>query len=259
MDDPLVEVLTLQRDGVVAELTHATAPRGGVLVLGGSGGGHPNRGIGVALAAAGWSCLALTYFGVPGLPQTLHEVPVEYAERALDLLRERVDGPLVVLARSRGTELAQLLALRRGGDVTALVLGVPGYVVVMGWPDGGAAWTLGGEPVPHHPDGWPTGPFPPDAPAAIALERFTGQVLLVSAGADDIWPSARFAQVIAGRRGALPTLHVHYPDAGHGIGLLLDDGTDGDPATRAALADVWPRTLAFLHDIAPGRAGAAVC
>lgn len=259
MDEPLAEDLTLARDGVVAELTCATAARGGVLVLGGSGGGHPHREIGAALAAAGWTCLALTYFGALGLPQSLHEVPVEYAERALDVLRERVDGPLVVLARSRGTELAQLLALRRSGDVTALVLGVPGYVVVTGWPGGGAAWTTDGEPVPHHPDGWPTGPFPPDAPAAIALERYTGQVLLVSAGADDVWPSGDFAQVIARRRGALPTRHVHYPDADHGVGLLLDDGTVDDPATRAALADVWPRVLAFLHGIAPERVGAAVC
>ncbi|SNC64707.1 Dienelactone hydrolase [Kytococcus aerolatus] len=248
----MTQHLTLEDDGLVGEFSAGNPFAPAILVLSGSGGGHPGARYLSVLNGAGFNVLALSYFGAPGLPQELHEIPLEYFDRALDWLRAHpgVDGYNVfVLARSRGTEAAQLLALRRPEEVTGLLLGSPTYVVVKAWPGEGAAWTRGGEPVPFHPEGWPTGPFPLDAPARIPLEEYPGPVLLVSGGADEVWPSRDFAEaIVATRQPPRVTEHLTYPHAGHGAGTLLTL----DPETAllhdaVAHGDAWPRALAFLN------------
>jgi hypothetical protein len=51
-----------------------------VLVFGGSGGGLMTSA--ALLAARGYPSLALAYFKAPGLPQTLHNIPLEYFAKA---------------------------------------------------------------------------------------------------------------------------------------------------------------------------------
>ena len=239
-------------DGLAAEFTAVDERGPAVLVFSGSGGGPPGREYLPALHAAGFSVLALTYFGAPGLPDVLHEIPLEYFERALTWLRghPRVDASRVfVMSRSRGTEAAQLLALRQPDKIAGLVLGAPSYVVVQAWPASGAAWTLNGNEVAYHPGGWPTGPFPSAPPALIPLDEYEGPVLLVSGGQDQIWPSADFAAVITSSRDSAGRLTEHwsYPDAGHAVGTLLNlDGTSTDPADVDARDDAWPRVVSFL-------------
>ena len=66
------------------------------------------------LAAHGYPALAVAYFGVPGLPQNLSAILLEYFERALGWLAAQpgVDpARLVVLGGSRGSEAAELLAV----------------------------------------------------------------------------------------------------------------------------------------------------
>ncbi len=197
--------------------------------------------------------MALTYFGAPGLPDELHEIPLEYFHRALSWLRAQphVDpARIFLMARSRGTEAAQLVALQWPDEVAGLVLGVPSYVVVQAWPRDGAAWTLRGEPVPFYPDGWPTEVFPHDPPAVIPLEHFPGPTLLVSGGRDRIWPSSMFARMLKERRDGAgrDTQWWDYPNAGHNVGTLLDLGDDkGGPALRSAHQDSWWRVLEFLR------------
>lgn len=245
--------LTRAVDGFVAQYAAVDGTAPAVLVFSGSAGGHPGSAYLPALRGAGFNGMALSYFGAPGLPGDLHEIPLEYFHDALTWLRAQpnVDPAQVFLmARSRGTEAAQLVALHWPSEVAGLVLGVPSYVVVRAWPRDGAAWTLGGEALPFHPHGWPTDGFPLDPPAAIPLERFPGPVMLVSGGKDSTWPSSAFATVIAKRRAAVGRITElrNYPEAGHAVGVLCDpcDGS-GDPSDVAARVDVWPRVLAFLR------------
>jgi hypothetical protein len=60
-----------------------TAPRPAVLVFGGSEGGLDDQMFGAALASAGYPTLDIAYFGEPGLPSTLKDIPLEYFARAL--------------------------------------------------------------------------------------------------------------------------------------------------------------------------------
>ena len=247
----MTESLTLQRDGIVGEFSGAGHAAPAVLVFSGSGGGHPGGNYLRALNSAGYTVLALTYFDGPGLPEELHEIPLEYFDRALSWLQGRPEVDrrnISVMARSRGTEAAQLLALDAPADISSLVLGVPTYVVVQAWPVEGAAWTRGDRPLPFHPAGWPTGPFPLDAPARMPIEDYEGPVMLVSGGRDEIWPSRDFADaIVAARGGQMVTEHVTYPHAGHGIGTLLTlDAEHAAPRDSLAHADAWKRVLSFL-------------
>ena len=65
-------------------------PLPAVLMLGGAEGGlHEDDA--ALLAAHGYVVLALAYYGMPGLPQTLTGIPVEYFGTALNYLRDRAD------------------------------------------------------------------------------------------------------------------------------------------------------------------------
>lgn len=253
-----MEALSVAGDGLVAdylavEELAVDEVRPAVMVFSGSGGGHPGPEYLPALHQAGFHAMALSYFGAPGLPEDLHEIPLEYFHRALAWLRAQphVDPEGVFLmTRSRGTEAAQHLALQRPAEIAGLILGVPSYVVVQAWPRDGAAWTLGGEPLTSHPDGWPTGDFPLDPPAAIPLEQFPGPVLLVAGGNDTVWPSSAFARVIRRRRDAAgrTTELLDYPAAGHAVGRLLNLAEEAaEPADFAARQEVWPQVIAFLR------------
>src|SRR3954452_12221726 len=96
--------------GVLCE-PHGTAPAPGVLLLGGSEGGVHERDARV-LAGDGFTVLTVAYFGAPGLPPGLVDVPLEYFFRGLDLLasRPRARTRLGVVGGSRGAEAALLVA-----------------------------------------------------------------------------------------------------------------------------------------------------
>ena len=100
-----VEVLDVRSHGLVGSFVTANGdPLPGVIVLGGSEGGSPAYAARL-LAAEGFSCLALRYFGARGLPRHLIEVPLDYVEAALGWLgaRPEVSGPhLGLLGVSRG-------------------------------------------------------------------------------------------------------------------------------------------------------------
>jgi dienelactone hydrolase len=85
--------------------------RPGVLLLGGSEGGmHEDDA--ALLAAHGYAVLALAYYGMPGLPSTLQDIPLEYFAQALRFLRmhAHVDGErLTVMGVSKGGEAALLI------------------------------------------------------------------------------------------------------------------------------------------------------
>ena len=79
--------LTGQLHGVLF-VPDTPGPHPGILVLGGSEGGMPSPKA-IWLAAHGYSALALAYFRVPGLPQELRDIPLEYFGQAISWMMHR--------------------------------------------------------------------------------------------------------------------------------------------------------------------------
>ncbi|MCP2098068.1 BAAT / Acyl-CoA thioester hydrolase C terminal [Actinosynnema pretiosum] len=217
-----------------------------MIVLGGSEGGLHELDAAL-LAGHGFAALALPYFGAPGVPENLVDVPLEHVGAAVDALAERFGGPVGLVGGSRGGELA-LLAASVFPAVRAVV-SVAGSGVVTQCIGAGkrllevleldaASWTWQGQPVPYLPYSVSSGMraaivngepvvlaeafdlgdgFPEDV--EIPVERIAGPVLLVSGDQDASWPSAALSEV-AHRRleaNAHPHAHEHvvHPGAGH--------------------------------------------
>jgi dienelactone hydrolase len=244
---------TIRSDGLVGVLaTPAGAgPAPGVLLLGGSEGGLHERDA-ETLAAEGFTVLALAYFGVPGLPRGLVDIPIEYFSRALDVLgtEPRAGDRFGVTGGSRGGEAALLAGAhdtRIGVVVSVVGSGVvtPGIDFGRGrlldiLTDAPASWTIDGKRLPYLQHVIPDAmrelvgsklpvrlamafPRPPtdreqlDA-VSIPVERIDGAVLLISAADDGGWPSRAYSQVAADRlrEANHPYVHEHRVlDAGH--------------------------------------------
>jgi dienelactone hydrolase len=279
--------------GLVGEL-HLPGGKGrapALLVLGGSEGGHASAfHYAQVLARRGFAGLGLAYFGDPGVPATLENVPLEYFTRAVDWLAAQpgVDPKRIgVFGGSKGAEAALLIAAR-DPRIKAVVAGAPSSVawqgVNMSNPiSPGPSWTEGGKPRPFAAyDG--SVPFrgvldmyqrslakaPPKA--AIAVERINGPVLLVSGRDDRLWPSTAMADAMMARldqaKFRFRHTHLAYDHAGHAcFGEPPAPGVEIPPrivqlggtieGNVAARADSWPKVLAFLDEtLKPDRKGA---
>lgn len=248
----------LEESGVVGDLYLPPAevePRTGVLLIGGSGGGVAHKYEAALLASHGHPAFALAYFGEPGLPDELRDIPLEYFADAAELLaaESEVDSPVAVLGYSRGGEPALLMAQHFPELVRGAVVYAGHYQVVGAFPSEGIAWTLDDEPLPPGQD--------------IPLDRLAGPVLAI-AGDDDasFWTSDAYAeQIVKECESAQDTYSCEalvYPGAGHVVGTFPfqatgttvgDHGTGeatdwgGTPeADEAARRDGWPRVLDFL-------------
>jgi dienelactone hydrolase len=279
--------------GLVGELhlPSAPGPSPGLLILGGSEGGHgPAYHFAKLFGARGFASLGLAYFGDPGVPATLENVPLEYFTRGIDWLAAQpgVDPRrLGVFGGSKGAEAALLVA-SRDRRIRAVVAGAPSSVAWQGvnpknFVNPGPSWTEDGKPRPFAPyDG--SAPFrslldlyqrslakaPPEA--AIPVERINGPVLLVSGRDDKLWPSTPMGDAVMARldkaRFRYAHSHLAYEAAGHAcFGEPLAPGAvppavitqlggtiEGNVAARA---DSWPKVLAFLDEtLKPGRKSA---
>ena len=240
--DADLRVVDAAIDGLDAKLyAPPSTPKGGVVVLLGSGGGRPDETCAL-LAAHGFAALACAYFGAPGTPPQLRAIDVDVVARAASWLRARPGWSSLKVAahgRSRGSELA-LLAAAHGRGVDAVVAVAPSGVPWGGLGPQGPmqdpAWIVDGAPVPYPGQGGPISMPAPVAGAPIALrstferltadaeaverctipiERFAGPVLLVSGTDDAMWPSAPLAEIAVRRRRGLPTEHFVCEGAGH--------------------------------------------
>jgi pimeloyl-ACP methyl ester carboxylesterase len=199
---------------IAGDCDFCDGPHPAAIVLGGSEGGLPG-GAAPLLASHGYATLALAYFGLPGLPRGLVNIPLEYFGRAIAHVRAAVaprNDFVALHGASRGGELALLVA-SLSADVRAVVAVVPSGVVggALGPSEFGdssprGAWTLGGKPVPgmwqnnRYDDSW----FAPEQSpikgtprvlnairdldamerATIPVERIKAPVLMIS-GRDD--------------------------------------------------------------------------
>jgi dienelactone hydrolase len=278
----------VENDGLVGTLftPSSPGPHPAVIVLSGESGGVWLS-LAALLASRGYAALALGYFGMPGLPRTLVNIPLEYFEKAVAWLLDTARPPddfVAAIGISRGGELALLL----GASLSAsgVVFGPVGSAA-----PGESAWTRRGRPLAHlgqrnrsvdwssiDPKRTPIVERPlyesmlrdRDAVerSSIPVEQTKGPVLLISGKADDQWPSYQLAQIayhrLQGNRHPYPFAHLSYDGAGHALsfpympttvtsyvhpltGRLYSLG--GQPAlTARANADSWPRVLAFLAD-----------
>ena len=112
-------------------------PAGGsdqfAVMLGGSYGGVPEAPA-RRLAQQGVCAFALGYFGAPGLPAALIEIPIEALQRGIDWFSDGYAGgrPVGLMGFSKGAELALVLGARLGSSVRRVVAVAPSNVVWFG-------------------------------------------------------------------------------------------------------------------------------
>jgi dienelactone hydrolase len=193
------------------------------------------------LAERGATAASIRWFGGPGQPPGICEVPLETFDSTLEDLRARCER-LVVLGVSKGAEAALLLATHHSA-IDVVVAFAPTHVV---WANIGAgrdgrtrpcrsSWTWQGNPVAFVPydDDWEPRETPPSyrgmyeqslrthpaeaATATIRVEHIQSEVILVAGGDDRVWPSLPAARAIESRRAehGLDTTLVSHDHAGH--------------------------------------------
>jgi dienelactone hydrolase len=234
-----------------------------VLRFGGSEGGNAGVLTAELLASHGYPALSIAYFKAPGLPASLHKIPLEYFVNALRWLARQpgVDPHrLIVEGVSRGSEAALLLGANYPSLVSGVIALVPSNVALISFPSNtGPAWTLHGRAVPFQSQ---FGPAVLAAGAAIPVEKIRGPLFLDCGGADAVWPSCPMANAIIARRKAhhLPYRDhlLTFPDGGHGVGSLVpyvaasEIETSGKSlfANARACATAWPQLLDYLQKLA---------
>ncbi|MGW4698601.1 acyl-CoA thioesterase/BAAT N-terminal domain-containing protein [Kitasatospora cineracea] len=253
--------LTPAADGASGDLflpAPGTPRHPAVLLLGGSEGGNSQAPTAALLASHGYPALSVAYFGRPGLPSTLKDIPLEYFATAAHLLAAQPGtdpGHLLVLGYSRGSEAALLLADDYPDLVHGAIVYSPSAQVNNGFPDHlSTAWTKDGKDVGLGP---------------IALDRVSGPVLAIAGADDHLWSSPLWARQIVQELDAAHAPHPHralvFPDAGHGVGTFpyLAAGThlshpatgqESDfggtrPGNAAAQEQSWSEVLALLASL----------
>ena len=222
-----------------------------ILLLGGSEGGNQMSHDAPRFAAAGYVAATVAYFGLPGLPQILEEIPVETVGKALDALAARADvdpNRIAIFGISKGGELA-LLAASTYPQIRAVVADVPSpfaWQSIAQGPETTAhsSWTVGGKPVPFVPYASSMGAGfaqafmahkPLDlrvgydasmkenaaaiAPAMFHLENVRGPILLIAADDDRIWNSVAQSELamsyLKAHNHPYNDAYLHFAGAGH--------------------------------------------
>jgi hypothetical protein len=156
-----------------------------------------------------------------------------------------------------------LTAIHAPEAVQGVVATVPANVIAASHPPGGPAWLRNGRPLPYADHQQPDDQNPD---ALIPAERVRGPVLMIAAGADQVWPSAAMARSLSARLHQHGHPHGHtlldYPRAGHSLGYLIPQlppglfppGITDQPADQAATS----QRMALGRRIPPPPAAAAV-
>jgi dienelactone hydrolase len=282
--DCVEEPLTGRLQGVALRPAGASTCEVGVLVLAGSSG-RLDLARARLLAEHGALVVALRWFGGPGQPPDICEVPLETFIEALGWLAEQGARRIGIVGLSRGAEAALLVACHDARVDTVIALAPTS--VCWGYVEPGAdghahayrsSWTWRGAPAPFGPydETWKPAEtnglvsyralyeaslraFPEARrAAAIPVEQARASLLLIAGKADALWPSALFAAEIAARRKAAgrQVEVITHPDAGHRPILPGEPvpapstayAHGGSAAADAALgALVWPCIQALLY------------
>ncbi|MFC8194156.1 acyl-CoA thioester hydrolase/BAAT C-terminal domain-containing protein [Streptomyces sp. NPDC057298] len=234
--------LTHPWEGILAAPAHGSDV--GVLVLAGSSG-RVERDRARVLARHGMTALSIRWFGGPGQPPGICEIPLETFTAAIDLLEASGARRIGIMGASKGAEAALLTAVHDPRVDVVIALSPTSRVWCNVGPgsDGKqhpyrSSWTWRGRPLPFVPldDSWTpvaqgSGPVVIRGwyelsersfahllrPADIPVDKARADLLLVAGGDDAMWPSLRFAEQLAERRrSAGATVHlITRHDAGH--------------------------------------------
>lgn len=237
-----------------------------IVLLGGSEGGDMMANAAPSFAAQGYVAASVAYFGMPGLPGSLENIPVETVGNALIDIAKRSDvdpNRIAIMGLSKGGEFA-LLAASTYPQIHAVVADVPSPFAWQGIPQGPSApassWTVGGKPVPyvayssavgeifgaaysqHKPldlrPGYDASMSENKAQipqAMFALEKIRGPVMMIGAGGDRIWNSIAQSelgmQYLREHHHPYADVFLQYPGAGH----IFLFATPQHPMTQASM------------------------
>lgn len=266
---PGVTSVDLSGTGLVGNLylPSTPGPHPAIIAYGGSeGGAEVGEMYAEALANQGYVALGVAYFGAPGVPQTLANIPLEYFQKAIQYLQSRpeVDGSKIgVMGASRGGELSLLLG-STFPRIKAVVAVVPSAYVwsaddqTAGTSHPNPAWTYQGQPIafvnatgdpqpcattPNGQQAYCSRPLFEQAVAAsspseletgsIKVEKTNGPILVLGGQVDEEWQSCVFSDTVMARLKANGHAFADeeecYPNAGH-----LGMGPPGSPTTTDA-------------------------
>ncbi len=225
-----------------------------LVLLGGSEGGDSMADVAPLFASHGFATASVAYFGLPGLPAHLVDIPVETVGTALDWLAKQpgVDPRRIgVVGISKGGELA-LLAASTYPQIRAVVsvVGVPfsmyGIDPSSASRNGRGSWSKSGAELAYVPPDPATSAQLHDViasggkvsfglvadasvarnPAAVRkaffpLERIAGPVLCIGAGDDQLMNSSRSCDMaltyLQEHAHPFPDRKLTFPDAGHDV------------------------------------------
>lgn len=240
-----------------------------ILLLGGSEGGDMMSRAAPGFAAKGYVAASVAYFGLPGLPRTLEDIPVETVGKALDDIAKRGDvdpSRIAIMGISKGGEFA-LLAASTYAQIHAVVAAVPSPFAWQGIAQGPSApessWTIGGKAVPYVAYSSTMGQIfmtaftqhkaldlrpgyaasmqenkAQIAPAMFKLENIRGPVMMLGADEDQIWDSDAQSQIgmlyLAQHHHPYADVFLHYAGAGH---IFLFSSPDR-PMTQASMGPI---------------------
>lgn len=242
-----VTVTPVSVEGAAAELFLPPDSNGSyIITFGGSDGGIASgRKLARFFASHGYPCLAISYFGLPGIAPELYAIPLEVIENAIAKVKEMpgFNGNIAVAGISRGGELS-LLSSCYFSDIKATLAYVPSCIM---WESEdvvahGPSWSFRGEELPwvycdwtgyesvqHTGEEWSCTPVyvkameqtDQIAAAMMPLEKIAGDVLLVSGQDDAIWNSSQLCGIardyLADRAFPHRVEWLDYPNVGHGV------------------------------------------
>lgn len=239
------------------------------LVIGGSEGAFGwSNAMGTALAMHGIQAMAVSYFdwnGQFGLPNQVVEIPIDPFAQAIEILKAEQStqsDELVVIGYSRGAELALLLATRFP-EFTRVIAYAPSALVWRGFPVSQptpkSSWCYQGQPIPFayfadgyfDQNGWQDEEL--IAQAAFPVEKIAGPLLLISGADDQVWPSAKMADMMMERlevhNHPYPSRHLALNGIGHDLGVPnFDNRPVSEPETDDPTWLAWQATIEFLND-----------
>lgn len=223
-----------------------------IIMLGGSEGGIGGvDDYAKIISSHGYAVLALGYFGMENLPESLERIPLEYFFNSIDWAKEKqfIDtNKIVILGGSKGGEAALLVGSMRR-DIKGVIAIAPSNVIWQGIPNGfggiKSSWTLNGIELPYLRCNVSfsflsqmmgksiqvvlaelynpilTEDKSVIEPAIIEVEKINGPILLVAGKEDKLSPSYYMCQMIKDRLDSLKFEHqivsLLYDNAGHVI------------------------------------------
>jgi len=275
-----VKTYDVTDNGLVARLFNIpdSKSKPGVIVLGGSDGSiYNSQKLAGALASRGYAALAVAYYGMDTLADTLENVSIEYVGKAIQWMKCNKDidcEHLTIFGKSKGGELA-LLAGSYFNDIHGVIATIPSPISFEGLNAKGrvggiGSWSYKNKTVPFVKINvniltfglkcfWNIllkKPIPIQAvklytnamqnqeqveQAFMPIEKTNGPILLISSSIDYIWPSKKLSEMAIERlksfKFPFKYKHLNY-QAGHFIFLPYEPITRNDSSIEdVAYAD----------------------